>query len=54
MGCDGVERCLLLQVVNVVGLDYVVADAESEGKSPFTHEPWFDMDVTVPASLPGG
>jgi hypothetical protein len=43
-----------VQVVNVIGPDYAFAVVESQKNSPFTCEPWIDMDVTVQGSMPDG
>jgi hypothetical protein len=54
VGPDDVKRLVLLQVVNVIGSDHTGGDVESQKNSPFTGEPWLDMDVTIPGSLPDG
>lgn len=43
-----------VMIVNVIGPDHRVGDVESQKNSPFTSEPWFDMDVIVTGSLPDG
>jgi hypothetical protein len=52
MGPDNAKRLLLLQVVNVIGPDHTVSDAESQ--NPFIRQPWLDMDITVPGSMLNG
>ncbi|PNF41191.1 hypothetical protein B7P43_G01458 [Cryptotermes secundus] len=43
-----------VMVVNVIGPDHRVGDVESQKDSPFTCEPWFDMDITVSGTMPDG
>jgi hypothetical protein len=40
--------------VNVTGSDQSVGLVESHKDSPFTGEPWLEMDFTVPGTMPDG